>query len=134
MEKLDGKLLSSKIKDEIKSVCNSYHQTPILAVISIGNNPASEIYVKKDDVISQGLVIGKSGENKLDKDLGNHLHFEIYANGQRVNPLILVCIVRVAKLNCPCMINNNIFYKASINSNTCRQYNICSICRRTIFN
>ena len=42
---------------------------------------------KKDDTVTQGLVIGKSGENKLDKDLGNHLHFEIYDNGQAVNPL-----------------------------------------------
>ena len=43
---LDGKLLSSKIKDEIKGLADSYHQTPVLAVISVGNNPASEVYIK----------------------------------------------------------------------------------------
>jgi len=46
MEKLDGKLLSNKIKDEVKALADSYHQTPILAVITIGENSASEVYVK----------------------------------------------------------------------------------------
>ena len=46
----------------------------------------SEINVKKGDVIYQGQVIGKSGINKLDKELGNHLHFEFYTNGQIVDP------------------------------------------------
>ena len=46
----------------------------------------SEISIKKGDIVAQGQVIGKSGSNELDKDLGNHLHFEIYDNGQAVNP------------------------------------------------
>ncbi len=46
----------------------------------------SEINVKKGDIITQGQVIGKSGTNELDKDLGNHLHFELYDNGQSLNP------------------------------------------------
>lgn len=46
----------------------------------------SEVTVKKDDVVSQAQIIGKSGENELDKELGNHLHFEIYENGVSVNP------------------------------------------------
>ena len=46
----------------------------------------SEILVKKGDSVSQGQQIGKSGSNEIDKDLGNHLHFEIYNNGQNVNP------------------------------------------------
>lgn len=45
MEILDGKLLSCKIKDEVKAQADSYHQTPILAVISIGSNPANEVYI-----------------------------------------------------------------------------------------
>lgn len=46
----------------------------------------SEVSVKKDDIISQSQIIGKSGSNELDKDLGNHLHLEIYENGVSVNP------------------------------------------------
>ena len=42
---LDGKGLSAKIKDELKNEMDAYVQTPILAVITIGNNEASKIYV-----------------------------------------------------------------------------------------
>jgi len=46
----------------------------------------SEVLVKKGDTVNQGQVIGKSGTNELDKEVGNHLHFEFYTNGQVVNP------------------------------------------------
>ena len=42
---LDGKNLSAKIKDEIKGNVESYKVTPVLAVITIGDDPASKIYV-----------------------------------------------------------------------------------------
>lgn len=45
MELLDGKLLSSKIKDEVKSESDSHKKTPILAVITIGDDEASKVYV-----------------------------------------------------------------------------------------
>ena len=48
----------------------------------------SEVSVKKGDTVSQGQVIGKSGTNELDKEIGNHLHFEFYANGQIVDPIL----------------------------------------------
>ena len=38
----------------------------------------SEVTVKKGDSVKQGQTIGKSGTNSIDKDLGNHLHFELY--------------------------------------------------------
>ena len=46
MEILDGKLLSAKIKDEVKAGADSYHLTPILAVITIGDDEASKVYVE----------------------------------------------------------------------------------------
>ena len=46
----------------------------------------SEISVKKGDLVTQGQVIGKSGTNELDKEMGNHLHFEVYNKGQTINP------------------------------------------------
>ena len=48
----------------------------------------SEVNVKKDDKVYQGQSIGKSGTNNLDKDLGNHLHFELYVGGQVVDPML----------------------------------------------
>lgn len=46
MQLLDGKLLSSKIKDEVKLGADAYHLTPILAVITIGDDEASKVFVE----------------------------------------------------------------------------------------
>ncbi len=43
---LDGKDLSAKLKDALKSEISLYVQTPIIAVITIGDDEASKIYVK----------------------------------------------------------------------------------------
>ncbi len=46
MEIMDGKNLSNIIKDEIKEESSMYVQTPILAVITIGDDEASKVYVR----------------------------------------------------------------------------------------
>ena len=45
MIKIDGKNLSLKIKEEIKSELYSYYQTPILAIVTVGDDEASKVYV-----------------------------------------------------------------------------------------
>ena len=45
MKLLDGKLLSEKIKDDVKAIADSYKKTPILAIISIGEDELSKIYI-----------------------------------------------------------------------------------------
>lgn len=84
MELLDGKLLSSKIKDEVKAKADSYHLTPILAVITIGDDEASKVYVENKrkaceyvgmsmmhfdyaDVVKESVVIRKIKELNKDK-------------------------------------------------------------------
>ncbi len=47
----------------------------------------SEVNVNKGDTVVAGQLIGKSGNNTIDKEVGNHLHFEMYINGEVVNPL-----------------------------------------------
>lgn len=47
----------------------------------------NEVNVNKGDMVSQGQIIGTSGKNELEKELENHLHFEIYDNGQSLNPI-----------------------------------------------
>lgn len=58
------------------------HQNGLISIYQ----SLSEIMVKKGDIVNQGQVIGKSGENEFDKDLGNHLHFEIYNNSKLEDP------------------------------------------------
>lgn len=46
----------------------------------------SEVSVKKGDTITQGQTIAKSGTCTLNQDISNGLHFEMYKNGQVINP------------------------------------------------
>ncbi len=45
------------------------------------------ISVNKGDILFQGQKIGTSGTSKINEDLGNHLHFEIYKNGETIDPV-----------------------------------------------
>ena len=86
MKILDGKLLSCKIKDEVKGIADSYHQTPILAVITIGDDEASKVYVENKrkaceyvgmslmhfdyaDCVKEEVVIKKIKELNKDKSV-----------------------------------------------------------------
>lgn len=42
--------------------------------------------LKKGDVVFTGQKIATSGTNKINKDLGESLHFEIYKDGITINP------------------------------------------------
>lgn len=43
---IDGKMLAEKVKEEVKTRASRFAAAPTLAVILVGNNPASEIYVR----------------------------------------------------------------------------------------
>ena len=44
------------------------------------------IEIKTGDVVFTGQKIATSGTSKINKDLGNHLHFEMYKDGVTINP------------------------------------------------
>lgn len=46
----------------------------------------SEVLVKEKDILKQGTIIGKSGTSNINKDLGDHMVFEMSVNGAYVNP------------------------------------------------
>lgn len=46
----------------------------------------SDVSVKKGDVVTQGQIIGKSGACTLNSEIKQGLHFEVYKNGQVINP------------------------------------------------
>lgn len=83
---MDGSLLSAKIKDELRCEIESFKKVPCLAVISIGDDEASKIYInnkkksckqvgigfihiKYDENISEETVIEKINELNNDKNV-----------------------------------------------------------------
>lgn len=42
--------------------------------------------VKLGDEVTQGSTLASAGRSEMESDLGNHVHFEVYNNGQIVNP------------------------------------------------
>ncbi len=79
---LDGTVLEVKEDNLLGKTVEIKHNNELISIYqSLG-----EVSVKKDDVIKQGTVIGKSGISNFCKDLGEHLHFELVYRGQVVNP------------------------------------------------
>ena len=79
---LEGTVESVKEDELLGNIVEIKHENGYVSIYQ----SLKEVSVKKGDIVSQGQVIGKSGENEFDKALGNHLHCEIYENGQSVNP------------------------------------------------
>lgn len=81
---LEGTVTNVKEDELLGKIVEVNHNNDYVSIYqSLG-----DVKVKKGDTVSQGQVLGTSGTNKLDKDLGNHLHFEFYAEGQIVNPTL----------------------------------------------
>lgn len=79
---LDGTVISVKDDDILGSVVEVKHTNDIISVYQ----SLSEVSVKENDTVLAGQKLGKSGESNINKDIGNHLHFELYYKGQIVNP------------------------------------------------
>lgn len=79
---MDGTVTMVKEDDLVGKTIQIEHKNGLISIYqSLG-----EIKVQKGEPVSQGQMIGKSGINEMDKELGNHLHFEIYENGNAMNP------------------------------------------------
>lgn len=79
---LDGTVVSVKENNILGKTIEIRHDNDTISIYQ----SLSEIFVKENDVVKQGDIIGKSGENNISKELGNHLYFELIVNGQNVNP------------------------------------------------
>lgn len=78
----DGNVIKVEDDELLGKTVEIKHDNNIISVYQ----GLSEVSVKKGDAISQGTKIGVSGTSKINSGLGNHLHFEIYVNGEVVNP------------------------------------------------
>lgn len=80
---IDGEVISVNDDETLGKVVKVQHSNGYLSVYQ----GLSEISVKKGDKVVQGQLLGKSGKNKIDEELGNHLHFELYINNVMQNPM-----------------------------------------------
>ena len=71
MSNIDGKIISSKIKEELKAEIKTYMIKPCLAVIQIGNDEASNVYI--------------SAKQKACSEVGIYLkHIKFYEDSREI--------------------------------------------------
>lgn len=79
---LDGTVISVDSNELLGNTIEIKHDNNLISVYqSLGT-----VTIKEGDSVLQGQVLGKTGTSKINKDLGNHLHFELFKEGQVVNP------------------------------------------------
>lgn len=88
---IDGKEISQKIKDELKQKIAKIDKKPCLAVILIGDNPASHIYVKNKEIACEYTGI-KSKKYQLLKDTSENEVLDLIEtlnNDKEVNGILV---------------------------------------------
>lgn len=78
----DGVVEKVEDNDIVGKTVEVKHDNNVISVYQ----SLSEVSIKVGDSVKSGMIIGKSGKSKINSDLGNHLHFEIYVNGEVLNP------------------------------------------------
>ena len=79
---LDGKVISITEDEIVGTTIKIQHNNNIISTYQC----IKDVVVKKNETVTQGQVLGTSSTNNYDKDMGNHLHFELYVNNKLVNP------------------------------------------------
>lgn len=79
---LDGKVIDIKEDDILGNVIEIEHNSELKTIYQ----SVKDIKVKVGDEVKQGDIIATSGENKINNTNKNCLLFEVYQNGQLVNP------------------------------------------------
>lgn len=79
---LDGEVIEIKNEELLGTVVTIRHDNDIISVYqSLG-----EVSVENGEKVTQGQIIGKSGTSVLNKELNNHLHFELVIQGALKDP------------------------------------------------
>lgn len=83
---MDGTVIDIKEDEMLGKIVEIKHSNDYISSYA----GLSEISVQKGEVVSMGTKIGISGTSKLNENLGNHLHFEVYQNGVNIDPLKVI--------------------------------------------
>ena len=80
---LDGTVVDVKKDEVLGNIVEIKHSNNLITTYE----GLSTVNVKKDQLLKQGDVIGKSGKLELGESLENSLLFELIKDGKYVNPL-----------------------------------------------
>ena len=80
---LDGTVVDVKKDEVLGNVVEVKHSNNLISTYE----GLSTVNVKKDQLLKQGDIIGKSGKLELGESLENSLLFELIKDGKYVNPL-----------------------------------------------
>lgn len=78
----DGTVTEVKEDELLGNIVQIKHNDDTVSVYQ----SLSEVVVEKDEVVTRGQTIAKSGTSNVEKDLGNHVHFELIVSGNTINP------------------------------------------------
>ncbi|MWV46578.1 peptidoglycan DD-metalloendopeptidase family protein [Paenibacillus sp. HJL G12] len=80
---LDGKVSRVELNPPLTgTVIEITHDNDVKTVYQA----LSDAKVKVGDTVKQGDTIGTAGRSEVEKELGNHVHFEVYEKGTPMNP------------------------------------------------
>ena len=82
----DGTVIDITNDELLGKTVKIRHSGEVISVYQGLNN----IEVAKGDSVFKGQKIAESGTSKINSDLSNHLHFEIYKNGVTIDPLTCI--------------------------------------------
>ena len=80
---LDGTVIDVKKDDVLGNVVEIKHSNNLISTYE----GLSEVTVKKDQTVTQGQSLGKSGKLELEEPIENALLFELIRDGKYVNPV-----------------------------------------------
>lgn len=88
---LDGKNLALKITDDIKNKVSNLKKKPKLAVILVGNDPASQVYVKNKNIKAQNIgfesLVINLPENSTEENILEHIY--ILNEDENINAILV---------------------------------------------
>ena len=82
----DGTVVDIEDDELLGKTVKIRHNNELISVYQGIDN----IEVKKGDMVFTGSKIATSGKSKINNELGESLHFEIYKNGNYINPLTVI--------------------------------------------
>ena len=80
---LDGTVVNVKKDEVLGNIVEIKHSNNLITTYE----GLSTVNVKKDQLLKQGDVIGKSGKLNLGEEIENGLLFEVISDGKYINPL-----------------------------------------------